>query len=92
MEETRARESEAKARKEHETVIRQLDGLVANIMRSVQVLEAKLKPDEQKSILDAIEAAKKVKARPDASFEDLKKALSDMQQAAAIIGQAMLRP
>ena len=92
VEETRARESEVKARKKHEDVVRQLDGLVANTMRSVQVLEAQLKPDEQKRIVDAIEAAKKVKALPDASFEDLKKALSDMEKAAAIIGRAMLRP
>ena len=91
LEETRARESGDKAKNEQESVVRQLDGLVANAMRSVQALEAKLKPDEQRRILDAIEVAKKVKARPNASFEGLKKALSDMETAAGIIGQAMLR-
>jgi len=48
--------------------------------------------EEQHRILDAIEAAKKVKARPDAGFDELKMTLSDMEKAAGIIGQAMLRP
>ncbi len=90
--ETRAQQSEEKHQKEKEGVVRQLDGLVANTMRSVQALEGKLSADEQQRILEAIEAAKKVKARPDATFDDLKKALTDMEKAAGIIGQAMLRP
>jgi len=88
--ETRARESEDKARKDEEAVVRQLDGLVANTMRSVQALEGKLTADEQQRILDAIEKAKK--ARADGGFEELKGRLSDMEKAAGIIGQAMLRP
>jgi molecular chaperone DnaK len=88
--ETRSRESEEKARKDQEAVVRQLDGLVANTMRSVQALEGKLTADEQMRILDAIEKAKK--ARADAALGDLRGRLADMEKAAAIIGQAMLRP
>ncbi|HYN04410.1 MAG TPA: molecular chaperone DnaK [Vicinamibacteria bacterium] len=88
--ETRARESEDKVRKDQEAVVRQLDGLVANTMRSVQALEGKLTADEQQRILDAIERAKK--ARAESGLDELKGRLSDMEKAAGIIGQAMLRP
>jgi molecular chaperone DnaK len=88
--ETRAREAEEKSKKDQEAVVRQLDGLVANTMRSVQALEGKLTGDEQQRILDAIEKAKK--ARADAGLDDLRGRLADMEKAAAIIGQAMLRP
>jgi molecular chaperone DnaK len=88
--ETRARESEEKVRKDQEAVVRQLDGLVANTMRSVQALEGKLSADEQQRILDAIEKAKK--ARADSGLDELRGRLSDMEKAAGIIGQAMLRP
>ena len=90
--ETRARESEEKSRKDLEVVIRQLDGLVANTMRSVQALEGKLSGDEQQRILDAIEAAKKAKGKPDVTLDELKHHLAEMEKAAQIIGQAMLRP
>jgi molecular chaperone DnaK len=89
-EETRARDAEEKSKKEQEAVVRQLDGLVANTMRSVQALEGKLTGDEQSRILQAIEKAKK--ARPEAGLDDLRGRLADMEKAAAIIGQAMLRP
>jgi molecular chaperone DnaK len=88
--ETRARETEEKAEKDQEALVRQLDGLVANTMRSVQALENKLSSGEREKILEAIEAAKKAKG--DGGLEDLKGRLSDMEKAAAIIGQAMLRP
>jgi molecular chaperone DnaK len=88
--ETRARDAEEKSRKEQEAVVRQLDGLVANTMRSVQALEGKLSGDEQSRILQAIEKAKKAPA--DAGLDDLRGRLADMEKAAAIIGQAMLRP
>ena len=88
--ETRVRESEDKVKKDQEAVVRQLDGLVANTMRSVQALEGKLTPDEQTRILDAIEKAKK--ARAESGLDELKRRLSDMEKAAGIIGQAMLRP
>jgi molecular chaperone DnaK len=88
--ETRARESEEKVRKDQEAVVRQLDGLVANTMRSVQALEGKLTAEEQQRILDAIEHAKK--ARSESGLDELKGRLSDMEKAAGIIGQAMLRP
>jgi hypothetical protein len=61
-------------------------------MRSVQALEGKLSAQEQQRILEAIEAGKKAKARSEASLDDLRTALADMEKAAGIIGQAMLRP
>jgi len=88
--ETRARESEEKTRKDQEAVVRQLDGLVANTMRSVQALEGKLTAEEQQRILDSIEKAKK--ARADGGLDELRGRLADMERAAGIIGQAMLRP
>jgi len=88
--ETRARDAEEKSKKEQEAVVRQLDGLVANTMRSVQALEGKLTGDEQTRILQAIEKAKK--ARSEAGIDDLRSRLTDMEKAAALIGQAMLRP
>ncbi len=88
--ETRSRESEEKARKDQEAVVRQLDGLVANTMRSVQALEGKLTEEEQQRILEAISSAKK--ARAEGAAAELRDRLVDMEKAAAIIGQAMLRP
>jgi len=90
VDETRKRESDEKSKKEQEAVVRQLDGLVANTMRSVQALEGKLTPDEQQRILDSIERAKK--ARGESSLDELRGRLSEMEKAAGIIGQAMLRP
>ncbi len=88
--ETRAREAEEKTRKDQEAVVRQLEGLVANTMRSVQALEGKLTHDEQQRILDAIEKAKR--ARGDAHIDELRGRLMDMEKAAAIIGQATFPP
>jgi molecular chaperone DnaK len=88
--EAQARDKEERQKKEQEAVVRQLDGLVANTMRSLQALEAKLTPAEQTEILAAIEKAKKAKA--EGSLEDLKGRLSDMEKTAGVIGQAMLRP
>ena len=88
--ETRARDAEDKARKDQEAVVRQLDGLVANTMRSVQALEGKLTPEEQQRILDSIEKAKR--ARADGGLDELRGRLADMEKAAGLIGQAMLRP
>jgi molecular chaperone DnaK len=88
--ETRARESAERSKKDQEAVIRQLDGLVANTMRSVQALEGKLTSDEQERILAAMESAKKAKANGD--LDELKARLVDMEKAATLIGQAMLRP
>jgi molecular chaperone DnaK len=88
--ETRMREQSERARKEQESVVRQLEGLVQNTMRSVQALEGKLTAEEQQRILDAMERAKKV--RSDDSLDELKARLSEMEKAASLIGQAMLRP
>jgi molecular chaperone DnaK len=88
--ESRQREQSDKHKKEQEAVVRQLDGLVTNTMRSVQALEGKLTPDEQTRILAAMERAKK--ARTEADLEELKTRLAEMEKAASLIGQAMLRP
>ncbi len=88
--ETRVRDQSERTRKEQEAVVRQLDGLVTNTMRSVQALEGKLTSDEQDRILAAMERAKKARAESD--LEELKSRLAEMEKAASLIGQAMLRP
>jgi molecular chaperone DnaK len=88
--ETRLRDQSDKQKKEQDAVVRQLDGLVTNTMRSVQALEGKLTPDEQSRILAAMERAKR--ARTEADLEELKSRLAEMEKAASLIGQAMLRP
>ena len=88
--ESRNREQTDKQKKEQEAVVRQLDGLVTNTMRSVQALEGKLTADEQSRILAAMERAKK--ARTEADIDELKTRLAEMEKAASLIGQAMLRP
>ena len=87
---TRSREQADRTRKEQEAVLRQLEGLVSNTMRSVQALEGKLTSDEQGRIMAAMDRAKK--ARADSALDDLKSRLADMERAASLIGQAMLRP
>ena len=88
--ETRARETTERSKKDQDAVVRQLDGLVANTMRSVQALEGKLTSEEQERILAAMETAKKAKQNGD--LHELKARLVDMEKAATLIGQAMLRP
>jgi molecular chaperone DnaK len=88
--EARTREQSDRDQKEQEAVVRQLDGLVANTMRSVQALEGKLTSVEQERIISAMERAKK--ARAEADIEELKARLAEMERAASLIGQAMLRP
>jgi len=88
--ETRQREQQERQQKDHDAVMRQLDGLVANTLRSVQALEGKLTADEQQRILDAMERAKQ--ARSGGDLAELKARLADMERAASLIGQAMLRP
>jgi len=90
VEETKTRDQSEKSKKEQDAVIRQLDGLVANTMRSVQALESKLTDEEQKRILDAMEKAKAARGGGDIGV--LKERLADMEKAASLIGQAMLRP
>jgi molecular chaperone DnaK len=95
VEETRAQEDEDRKTKDLEAVVRQLEGLVANTMRSVQALEGKLSSEEQEKILAAIETAKKAldKAKKgEGETDELKECLAEMEKAATIIGQAMLRP
>jgi molecular chaperone DnaK len=87
--ETRMREQNERVRKEQEALVRQLEGLVANTMRSVQALEGKLTQEEQRRILDAMERAKRAR---EGTLDELKARLADMEKAASLIGQAMLRP
>ncbi|HEY5907360.1 MAG TPA: molecular chaperone DnaK [Vicinamibacteria bacterium] len=88
--ETRNRDQSERSRREQESVTRQLDGLVTNTMRSIQALEGKLTADEQTRILEAMERAKK--AREQSDLDELKSRLAEMEKAASLIGQAMLRP
>ena len=88
--ETRQQDQSDRQRREQEAVARQLEGLVANTMRSIQALEGKLTADEQERILAVIERAKKV--QPQSSLEQLREQLAEMEKAASLIGQAMLRP
>jgi molecular chaperone DnaK len=87
--ETRTRDQSEKSRKEHDAVVRQLEGLVTNTMRSIQALEGKLTDDEQSRILAAMDRAKK--APTDGDIQELKSRLAEMEKAASLIGQAMLR-
>ncbi len=88
--ETRIQEQTERQRREQEAIARQLEGLVANTMRSIQALEGKLTADEQERILGVIEKAKKVQGQ--AGLEELRERLAEMEKAASLIGQAMLRP
>ena len=88
--ETRTRDQADRHKKEQEAVVRQLEGLVANTMRSVQALEGKLSTEEQDRILAAMERAKKAPGHAD--LDELKARLAEMEKAASLIGQAMLRP
>jgi molecular chaperone DnaK len=88
--ETKAQQAQDREQKEQEAVSRQLEGLLSNTMRSVQALEGKLTPEEHERILNAMERAKKVPE--DADIAELKSRLDDMEKAASLIGQAMLRP
>jgi len=90
VEETLARETGERGKKGPDSIVRRLDGLVANTLRSVQALEGKLTSEEQQDILHAIEKAQKAKS--DGSPDDLKDRLADLERAATVIGQAMLRP
>jgi molecular chaperone DnaK len=91
VEETRSRDIAEKTRRDQESVVRQLEGLVTNTMRSVQALEGKLTSEEQERILQAMERAKKARAQ-EAGLEELKTRLQEMEKAASLIGVAMLRP
>jgi molecular chaperone DnaK len=71
-------------------MIRQLAGLILNTSRSLQALDGKLTQREQRGILDAIERAKK--ASSDTDSHGLTSCLVDLEKAAGVIGQAMLRP
>ncbi|HEY7409399.1 MAG TPA: molecular chaperone DnaK [Vicinamibacteria bacterium] len=89
--EAKLRDQAERTRREHEAVVRQLEGLVTNTMRSIQALEGKLTSDEQGRILEAMERAKKARAEA-SDLGELKSRLQEMEKAASLLGQAMLRP
>jgi hypothetical protein len=70
------------------SVVRQVGGLWRNIARSVQVLEDRLTDEERGQILAAVARGK---GAPAAALNELEDALRDLEQAAGIIGEAMLR-
>lgn len=69
--------------------MRQLEGLVANTVRSVQALRAKLTAGEQAEISAAVERANM--ALKAGVLDPLQISLGEMERAAGIIGVAMLR-
>jgi molecular chaperone DnaK len=87
---TRAQQADERERKEREATLRQLDGLVANTIRSVSVLWGRLSPDDVPRIFAAVEAAKKTKAASHPTLDDLRSAMKGMERAAGIVGQALL--
>ena len=88
--ERRSNESAEREQRERESVLHQLDGLVSNTQRSVQALEGRLTAPEQEEIAYAIEQARR--AQQSADIAQLRSHLAAMERAAAVIGQAMLRP
>ena len=64
---------------------------LGTIAKSLERLvgKGKLTGDEQERILAAMERAKKAR---DGDLDELKARLADMEKAASLIGQAMLRP
>jgi molecular chaperone DnaK (HSP70) len=92
--ETRAQADEDRSREEREALVRKTKGLVSNAIRSVQVLEAKLTSEEKETVLRAITrgstAVSGKEERVDGTGE-LQACLEDLEEAARIIAQAMLR-
>jgi molecular chaperone DnaK len=88
--ERRSGEQAEREQRERESVLHQLDGLVSNTQRSVQALEGRLTSSEQEQIAQAIEQARR--AQQSADIAQLRGHLAAMEKAAAVIGQAMLRP
>jgi len=68
----------------------QIDGLSSNVMRMLQALESNITPNERERILAAVERGRRVRAGGD--LEELKASLKELEGAATIIGQALLRP
>jgi hypothetical protein len=89
LEEVEGRDPEERRKKKFEVALRQFDGLIANTERSVQALEDALTADEQHGILEAIEKAKKAKGT--GNLDDLRFRLQDMEKAATVIGDAIVR-
>jgi molecular chaperone DnaK len=92
--ETRALADEDRRREEREALVRKLKGLISNAIRSVQVLEAKLTSEEKETVLEAITRGSKAVSKADereGGTEELQAYLADLEKAAGIIAQAMLR-
>ena len=84
--ERRARERE---QDEDARILRRVEGLVANLTRSVQLLEGKLRRAEADAVLDALARAKA--ARSAGTAAGLKASLVELEQVAGLVGRALLR-
>jgi len=76
-----------------EVLVRQINGLISNMMRCVQALDEKLTAEERTQILEKMEwATAQGKAAADAAADgDLRDILRSLEEAAEIIGHAMRR-
>jgi hypothetical protein len=92
-EETVPRPTVQEPERELGVLLRQLDALSMNTVRSVQALEGKLTVEESTQILVTIEGTKEARRMAlDSAVVSLRAALGRLDKAAALIGQAMLRP
>jgi hypothetical protein len=69
-------------------LLTQVSGLCRNVARSVPALEDRLTPEERDQILAAVDRGQ---AAPAAALSALETAVRDLEQAAGMIGKAMLR-
>jgi molecular chaperone DnaK len=89
VEEAHARRAQVEAEKDRADSRRRIEGLAANLTRSVQVLESELRDDEADAILAALAGARRALAL--GTPEALESSLGALQLAAQIAGRAMLR-
>jgi hypothetical protein len=76
-----------------ETLLRQLDGLLRNIPRSLPGLEHKLTPDERTRFIATVKEAKQARKKAlEAADSSLRPVLAKLESLAGLIGQVMLRP
>lgn len=71
-------------------LLRQVNALVFNTLRSVRALAGKLTPEEQQCVLEAVEGASR--ARADGDTERLRRTLAELEMAAGLIARALRRP
>ena len=75
-----------------EELLRQIDGPMLNMLRSVQMLEGTMTTEEHTRILEMLEEAKKARdSALEPAVAGLQAVLRRLKEAAGLIGQAMLR-